>query len=110
MKKRTWHYVMKPYEYSIDCDKCGGHNIEWSEFEHKIWCYDCKIDTDGTGGIFDGPIGWGVAEIIGISFARFDMKKNRIVYPRIVNHRIRYYAAPPKDYRGPTFSLHEVQA
>ena len=92
MKKRTWMYVMKPYEYEIQCDKCGSSNIEWSEFEHKIWCYDCKIDTDGTEGVFDGPIAWGVAELIGLSFNRFNIKKNRLEYPRIVGHKIKYFS------------------
>lgn len=92
MRKRKWYYVQKPYEYEIACDKCGGVNIEWSEYEHKIWCYDCKIDTDGNGGIFDGPIPWGVSEIMGISFARYYIKEDVVKYPRIINHHIRYYA------------------
>jgi hypothetical protein len=91
MRKRTWMYVMKPFEYEIQCDKCGGSNIEWSEFEHKIWCYDCKIDTDGTEGVFGGPIGWGVAELIGLSFNKWDMKKNCLTYPRIVGHKIKWF-------------------
>jgi hypothetical protein len=68
MKKREWIYCQKPQEYDIECDICGGTNIEWSEYEHKIWCYDCKKDTDGTGGIFDGPIPMGLCEMMGISF------------------------------------------
>ena len=56
MKKRTWHYTYPPAHYGVTCDKCGGHNIQWSEFAHKIWCYDCKIDTDGDEGIFGGPV------------------------------------------------------
>ena len=96
MRRRIWYYVMKPQSYEIACDKCGGANLDWSEYEHKIWCYDCKIDTDGTGGIFDGPIGWGVAELLGISFNRFNLKKNRMEYPRIVGHRIKYFATPSR--------------
>ena len=92
MKKRTWCYVMQPQTYEIACDKCGGTNLDWSEYKHKIWCYDCKIDTDGTGGIFDGPIVWGVAEMLGISFNRFNLKKKRVEYPRIVGHKIMYFA------------------
>ena len=75
MKKRTWHYVMKPDRYDITCDKCNGTNIEWSEYERMIWCYDCKIDTPGTGGIFDGPIPWGATQMLGLSFNRWNMKK-----------------------------------
>ena len=97
MRKRKWHYVMHPYEYEIDCDKCGGRNIEWSEFERKIWCYDCKIDTDGTDGIFAGPIGWGVSELLGIRFERWDMKRKIVTYPRMVGHKIKWFAKPEKD-------------
>lgn len=80
LKKRTWHYIMKPYEYSMHCDKCEGTNIEWSEWEGKIWCYDCEIDTDGFEGIFGGAIGIGVTQILGISFDRWNMEENRVEY------------------------------
>lgn len=92
MKKRTWVYVMKPQEYEISCDKCGGSNIEWSEYEHKIWCYDCKIDTDGNEGIFGGPIPVMASAIMGITFNRYNIKKQRIEYPRIVGHKIKWFA------------------
>jgi hypothetical protein len=92
MRKRTWHYVMKPQSYEIACDKCGGTNIEWSEFEHMIWCYDCGVDTPGTGGIFDGPIPWNASKILGITFDRWNMKKNRVEEPRIIGHNIKYFA------------------
>ena len=92
MKKRTWRYVMKPDRYDITCDKCDGTNIEWSEYEHMIWCYDCNIDTPGTPSLFDGPIGWGVCELLGISFARYYMKENKVKYPRIIGNHIRWYA------------------
>lgn len=78
-KKRTWHYVQKPYEYEITCDKCGGIDIEWSEFEGKIWCYSCEIDTRGTEGVFGGPIPIGCATILGMSFDRWDMEKKRVL-------------------------------
>jgi hypothetical protein len=80
LKKRTWHYVMKPAEYGMRCDKCDGANIEWSEFEHKIWCYDCQIDTRGFEGIFGGPIGIGISKLLGLSFDRWNMLENRVEY------------------------------
>jgi hypothetical protein len=92
MRKRKWYYVQKPAEYEISCDKCDGTNIEWSEYEHKIWCYDCQIDTDGNGGIFDGPIGLGVCTLLGISFARYYIKENKVKYPRVINHKIKWFA------------------
>jgi hypothetical protein len=79
LKKRTWHYIQKPIEYEITCDKCGGHNTWWSEFEGMIWCYDCKVDTRGTPGIFDGPIPVGVCSVLGISFDRLDMTTGKVM-------------------------------
>lgn len=97
MRKRKWIYVMRPQSYEIACDKCNGSNIDWSEWEHKIWCYDCKIDTDGTGGIFDGPIPWGASQLLGISFNRFYFKEKIVRYPRIIKHHIRWYAKNEKS-------------
>jgi len=92
MKKRTWHYIMKPVAYEISCDKCNGTNIEWSEYEHKIWCYDCQIDTDGNGGIFDGPIPLGASELLGISFDRWNVKKQRVEYMKVVGYKVKWFA------------------
>ena len=79
MKKRTWHYAQNPKDYCIHCDICGGQNIEWSEFEKKIWCYDCKKDTHGDEGIFDGPIPLEAASMMGIRFDIYDMKNKKII-------------------------------
>ena len=78
MKKRKWIYVQKPVKYEIKCDKCEGINIEWSEYEGMIWCYDCEIDTKGTGGIFDGPIPIQAAAMFGISFDRINLETNKL--------------------------------
>lgn len=78
MKKRKWIYVCQPVKYDIHCDKCDGTNITWSEYEHKIWCYDCKIDTPGTLGIFDGPIPIFTVEIFGISLNRYYLKSKAV--------------------------------
>ncbi len=96
MRHRKWVYVMPPYRYSILCDKCGSVNIAWSEFEHKIWCYECKIDTDGNGGIFDGPIPVGACELMGISFARLYLKDKIVRYPVIRKHKIIYTKIKPE--------------
>jgi hypothetical protein len=52
-----------------------------------IWCYDCKIDTNGTGGIFDGPIPWNAALLLlgKHCFDRFNMKTGRILKPMFIN-------------------------
>jgi hypothetical protein len=70
--------VLPPVAYDITCDKCGGTNIYWSEFEKKIWCFDCKIDTDGTGGIFYGPIPIHAAYMLGLTFDRFNLKTKQV--------------------------------
>jgi len=72
-KKRTWIYIQNPKMYEIKCDKCNGTNIDWSEFESHIWCYDCKIDTKGTGGIFDGPVPIKACAVLGMCLDRYDM-------------------------------------
>jgi len=80
MKKRRYHYIQNPKEYDITCDKCGGLHIEWSEYVDKIWCYDCKIDTDGKKGIFDGPIPVMLCtQVFGTSFDRYDMETKQII-------------------------------
>lgn len=97
MNKRTWHYVMKPASYCMQCDKCKGINIEWSEFEDMIWCYDCGIDTKGFDGIFGGAIPVMASQILGISFNRWNMVEQRIEYPRSINGKILYFPEPPED-------------
>ena len=78
MKKRKWCYVVPPYMFDIACDKCEGSNIAWSEFEHCIWCFDCKIDTRGTGGIFDGPIPLHAVYLLGLTFDKVNLETNQI--------------------------------
>ena len=73
MCRRTWCYVMNPAAYDITCDKCGGSHITWSEYEEMIWCYDCKIDTKGDPGIFDGPIPYQLTALLGITFDRINL-------------------------------------
>jgi hypothetical protein len=86
MNKRKWCYVLPPTAYDMRCDKCWqgelddgtGTNITWSEYEGKIWCYDCEVDTEGMPGIFDGPIPIHVSYMLGLSFDRVNLEKNCI--------------------------------
>jgi len=87
---------MKPTAYEISCDLCGGSNIEWSEYEHMVWCYDCEKDTPGNGGIFDGPIGLELCRILGISFDRIDLKTETRRYMKACRDgRLRWYKKCP---------------
>ena len=88
MKKRTWHYCMRPAVYDISCDLCGGTNIEWSEFERRIWCYDCQKDTLGNPGIFDGPIASELCAIFGISLDRIDIESGKRLKMTVVKDRL----------------------
>jgi len=84
-KKRKWIYVHHPTRYDIRCDKCWdgdvnetGTNIDWSEYEHLIWCYDCKKDLSGFIGIFDGPIPIEATEMMGVSLNRIYLKSGKM--------------------------------
>ncbi len=76
-KKRTWVYVQQPSSYGISCDKCGGP-VQWSEWEKKVWCPECKIDTRGNEGIFGGPIPLELSKILGISFDKYFFRDKNI--------------------------------
>lgn len=79
MKKRKEHFVQKPQVYGIRCDVCGSDNLDWSEYEGLIWCYNCEIDTKGTAGIFDGPIPINLCKMMGISFDKFNLETKEII-------------------------------
>ena len=78
VRKRTSVFCHRPAVYSIRCDKCKGSNIQWSEFKGMIWCYKCKVDTKGTGGIFDGPIPIQLCDIMGLRFDRISLKTKKV--------------------------------
>ena len=78
-RKRKWVYVCKPEVYGMSCDKCGGINITWSEFEHLLWCYDCHVDTPGNSGVFDGPIPINAAGLMGMSLDRINLKTGKVM-------------------------------
>lgn len=88
MEKRTECFIMNPRSYEISCDLCGGDNITWSEYEHMIWCFDCKKDTPGTGGIFDGPIPFELTQMLGISFDKIEIKTGERLYLKAVGNKL----------------------
>ena len=90
LKKREWIYCQQPHVYDINCDKCGGVNITWSEFQKLIWCFDCEIDTPGTSVIFGGPIPMGCCELMGISFDRIRLSDERLLKVKIKDGQIIY--------------------
>ena len=95
MIKRTWCYVMKPPAYEISCDLCGGDNITWSEFEHMIWCFDCKKDTAGTSGVLDGIVALQAAPLLGLSFDRIDLETGKRLYMKELDGKLTWDSNPP---------------
>lgn len=78
LKKRTWHYIMNPDKFCIQCTICGNNEIQWSEYEKHIWCPKCEKDVfieDCNSGIFSGPIPVEMASMFGMCFDRWDMEK-----------------------------------
>jgi hypothetical protein len=90
MNTRTWHYILPPQAFDCTCEKCGGRNLEWSEFESHIWCCDCEIDFDpGEGehaGIFSGPIPLQITALFGTSFDRYLIQEKKIQRFNIETH------------------------
>lgn len=80
LEKRTWHYLQHPAVFGYEpCEKCGNEALLWSEFKDHIWCDKCNVDFKPKyQGIFDGPIGMGAASLMGISFDRYDMLRERV--------------------------------
>lgn len=102
LKKRTWHYLLQPAEYQVHCDNGGkvnpSHKVAWSEYASMIWCFDCKLDMKGFGGIFDGPIIWEATKLIlgPLCFHRYNLVKKVIEAPVFykTKSRIDYRACP----------------
>ncbi len=79
IKKRTHCYVMAPAAYGLPPCKCGNKNIQWSEYEHRLWCDRCNLDfIPKHNGIFGGPIPITVTKMLGISFDRINLKTMKV--------------------------------
>ncbi len=77
--KRTWHYIMKPQDlFEVQCTKCKGINLEWSEWDDHIWCFDCEIDFNDYDHI-SGPIPVMAAYMLGMTFDKFDIVNQKLI-------------------------------
>lgn len=94
--KRKWRYLLEPAEYGCCCMTGkkinAGHRIAWSEYEGMLWCYDCKKDMRGFGGIFDGPILTEATRLIlgPLCFHRHNLEKDVIEAPHRRGDKIVY--------------------
>lgn len=88
--RRTWHYLLGPNEFQTSgCTCCAGHNITWSEFKDRLWCFDCELDFEPEHwGVLDGPIIMEVCALMGITFERVNMELNRLERPVLFGNRI----------------------
>lgn len=79
-RKRLWCYAQPPWVYEVAPCPCGNTKTQWSEWRGMLWCGDCRKDfVPEHNGIFDGPIPLGCANLMGIRFDRYDLRKRRIV-------------------------------
>lgn len=78
LEKRTWHYVQKPQDQDIRCTKCGGSNLDWSEFARHVWCYDCEIDFTDYVWALSGPIPIQAAYMLGFIIDIYDLETKMI--------------------------------
>lgn len=77
LPKRTWVYAGTPKSYGIPPCKCGNEDTVYSEFQEHLWCEKCQLDfIPEHWGIFDGPILFEVALLMGMTFDRIDLTRN----------------------------------
>lgn len=98
LKKRAWYYLFPPRDYEVHCNKGGSinttHEVTWSEYAGKIWCFYCREDMEGFGGIFDGPIPVKATRMImgKFCFHRYNLVRKLIEAPVIRNGKMYYRA------------------
>ncbi len=77
-KKRKYCFALKPPAFEIKCPECGKTNLDWSEFENCIWCYDCEKDIEDYTSPLSGPVPIRVAYALGLNFDRINLETNSI--------------------------------
>lgn len=79
MEKRKWVYLQQPKVHEMASCFCGNEDTQWSEYAKHLWCDKCQKDfIPSHGGIFDGPIAFNTARILGITFDRFNLESNQV--------------------------------
>lgn len=90
---RVYIPAYSPYKYGIRCDVCNSDNIQWSEFEGKIWCQACEVDTKGTCSDLSGPVPVETSKLL-IGPNCFDyiiLRNRRLVTPVNINGKHKYF-------------------
>lgn len=79
LEKRTHVYVMRPRAYEVAGCPCGNNDPDWSEYKKHLWCQKCGNDfIPEHNGIFDGPVGLGLCEVLGIDLRRMNLETQEI--------------------------------
>lgn len=77
--KRKTVYLQEPSTYEMAGCKCGNMKTQWSEYQKHLWCDKCEIDFKPEhSGVFDGPIGMGVAAMFGVHFHRLNLETDEV--------------------------------
>lgn len=76
--KRKWHFAQHPAKFDISCSCGESMNTTWSEYVGHLWCFECEKDIPIKYSILHGPIPATVAEAMGISFDRINIKTGKL--------------------------------
>jgi len=87
MKRRERVFIMSPTDYEISCNLCDG-SVEWSEYEHFVWCWRCLKDVPGNPGLFCGPISIELCKLLGISLDKIDLKTGKRLYIKVKEENV----------------------
>lgn len=78
--KRVWCYIQKPAEHDIQCTKCKGINLDWSEWARHVWCRDCEIDFDDYTTALSGPVPVMLAHMLGLCMDEYNLETEEVRY------------------------------
>jgi hypothetical protein len=79
MEKRTWAYIQSPFMHEIAPCSCGNEKTQWSEYAKHLWCSKCEKDfIPEHNGIFDGPIAFHAARMLGLTFDRVNLLTGKV--------------------------------
>jgi hypothetical protein len=80
LTRREWCYCARPKEFEVSgCPMCGNPDPDWSEYRHHCWCPNCEIDFQpDCDGVFGGPVGVQLCELIGVYFDEFNVQTGEL--------------------------------
>ena len=77
--KRTKCLTRPPAIYGLSGCSCGNTDVQWSEWEHHLWCEKCQKDfIPKSKGILDGPVPVELCRILGMPLDFYDLETGEI--------------------------------